>query len=54
MPSRDHHVLMARKLERWSAPRALRNWETERELAARRQARPRRLHLLRWMAARWR
>ncbi|MCV2889677.1 hypothetical protein [Ruegeria aquimaris] len=54
MPSRDHQVLMARKLELWSEPHTLRNWEIERELAARREAPPRRLHLLRWMAARWR
>ncbi|MCE8512347.1 hypothetical protein KBY22_06560 [Ruegeria pomeroyi] len=54
MPSRDHHVLMALRLERWSKLKTLRNWETERGLAARRAVPSRRLHLLRWMAARWR
>ncbi len=43
MPSRDEHVLMSLKLERWSQDHTLRGYEIERELAAaRHKARPER------------
>lgn len=39
MPSRDHHVMMTLKLDRWSEDHALRGFEIERELAATRECR---------------
>ncbi len=40
MPSRDHHVLMTLKLDRWAQDHKLRAFEIERELMALRQPCP--------------
>lgn len=37
MPSRDHHVLMTLKLDRWAQDHHLRGFEIEREIMAARQ-----------------
>ncbi len=37
MPSRDNHVMMTLKLDRWSQDHALRAFEIERELASARE-----------------
>ncbi|KIC45281.1 MAG: hypothetical protein AB3N07_02380 [Ruegeria sp.] len=34
MPSRDNHVMMTLKLDRWAQDHTLRGFEIERELAA--------------------
>ncbi len=39
MPSRDHQILMALQLDRWSQGRPLRAHEIERELAAKKSPR---------------
>lgn len=36
MPSRDHHVMMTLKLDRWSQDHTLRAFEIEREILAER------------------
>ena len=44
MPSRDNHVMMTLKLDRWSQDHILRGFEIERELSAarhRKTSRPR-------------
>ncbi len=37
MPSRDHHVMMTLKLDRWTQDHSLRGFEIERELSQARQ-----------------
>ncbi|WP_171101288.1 hypothetical protein [Ruegeria sp. HKCCD7255] len=48
MPSRDNHVMMTLKLDRWAQDHTLRAYEVERELAAARQRLSHRPQQRRW------